>query len=137
MRKSKFRTARCVIFSGGRVLMVVHSNRERVNRGFWGLPGGRIKAYEHFADAARREIREELHVALGELHEVGEYRYKGRLHKIVGTVYEKPIVRFDRNEILQIRWHTPEEVDALSADGRLHCGFEDAAVRAFLELLRR
>lgn len=134
MRKPPFRTARCVIGNGDRFLLVVHSNRLRINRGRWGLPGGRLHPGEDFFSAARREIREELHIALGDLIEVGEYRYKGALHKVVGAIYEQPIVRFDRREILQVRWLTLADVEALSQSDRLHAGFEHDAIRQFQRL---
>ncbi len=137
MQKPKFRTVRCIIHRGDQFLLVVHSNTLRVNRGKWGLPGGRIEPGECFEDAARREMREELRITLGVLHEVGDYRYKGSFHKVVGTEYLEPIIRFQRAEILKIGWHTFDAVTTMAATNRLHTGFEALAIRDFLAILRR
>lgn len=99
------------------------------------MPGGRVEHGEHFEETARREIREELRVTLGALYEVGDYRYKGAFHKVLGTEYQEPIIRFNRVEILKIGWHTIDEVAALCAEGKLHAGFEDAAIRDFVDLM--
>ena len=96
------------------------------------MPGGRVEPREDCEQTARREIREELRIVLGELHEVGEYRYKGRAHRVLGTEYEGAVIAFDRSELLKVGWHTLEEVAALAAKGRLHAGFEEDAIRDFL-----
>jgi ADP-ribose pyrophosphatase YjhB (NUDIX family) len=48
-----------VLDPAGQVLLVRHPYRER-----WGLPGGAVGRHEHYRDAAARELREEIGVAI-------------------------------------------------------------------------
>jgi 8-oxo-dGTP pyrophosphatase MutT (NUDIX family) len=134
MRKPPYRTVRCVIRQGQKFLLVMHRAPPGSHRRAWGLPGGRVAAGEGPEETARREVREELRIALGALRAVGDYRYKGRGHRVLGTDYDGLIISFDRAELLKIRWHTLDEVAALRQQGRLHAGFEEAAIRDFLRL---
>ena len=133
MQKPRFRTVRCILRRGDRFLLVVHRGTGRRS---WGLPGGRLEAREGFEEAARREIREELGIVLGALREVGDYRYKGFFHKVLGTDYDGSIVGFRRAELLKIGWHTLEEVAELARAGELHAGFEHAAIGDFVASAR-
>ena len=58
-----------VIDSGGRVLLVRHSYGADV----WHIPGGGVKRRERLADAARRELREEVGIDGGALSLLGSY----------------------------------------------------------------
>jgi 8-oxo-dGTP pyrophosphatase MutT (NUDIX family) len=137
MRKSRFRTVRCVIRRGEAFLLVVHRSAVANAPRTWGLPGGRMERGEDFEGTARREIREELGVRLqGPLVEVGDYRYKGAFHKVLGADHATRILTFRRAEILAIGWHTLEEVSALALAGSLHSGFEELAIRDFVALGR-
>jgi 8-oxo-dGTP pyrophosphatase MutT (NUDIX family) len=128
----KFRTVRAVLHQDDRFLLVVHHGYAwRSER--WGLPGGRIESGEDFADAARRELREELSIHVADLAHVGDYRYKGWLHRVYGSRFDGRILEFDRSELLRIGWHSLDEVSKLAAGGRLHTGFEHAAILDFLK----
>jgi 8-oxo-dGTP pyrophosphatase MutT (NUDIX family) len=131
----QFRTARCILWSGERVLLAVHHNYLPHKRGRWGLPGGRIEMGETAEEAARREVTEELGLTLGELIDCGDYRYKGSRHKVFGTRFDGNVDAFDRNEIAAIGWHSIDEIEAFQRGHRLHAGYEHDAVRAFLDLL--
>jgi 8-oxo-dGTP diphosphatase len=50
--------ARAVVLDGGRVLLVRHTHPD--GRDFWCFPGGGVEPGESFAQAARRELREEV-----------------------------------------------------------------------------
>lgn len=132
MGVTRFRTVRCIIRQGDRFLLVIHRGGRTGGARRWGLPGGRIEERENFEDTARREIREELGIILGPLFEIGDYRYKGSRHKVLGTDYPDPIIAFRRAELLKIRWHTLDEVAALGRAGNLHAGFEALAIGEFI-----
>lgn len=136
MGKSCFRTVRCIIRQGDKFLLVVHRGARKGAPRRWTLPGGRIENGEDFETTARREIREELRIPLEALREVGNYRYKGSVHKVLGTEHDAPIIIFDRAELLKIGWHTLDEVVAFAEKGMLHSGFEAAAIRDFVALVR-
>ncbi len=125
------KTVRCVIKNDDRYLLVVHNNFLPINKGKWGLPGGRIESNESFLDTLVRELWEELSIAPDEFHHIGDYRYKDRLHRVYGTTFRKPIARFDRSEILEIGWHTVAEIRTFDEQDRLHTGFELNAVLDF------
>ncbi|MEM7019730.1 MAG: NUDIX hydrolase, partial [Pseudomonadota bacterium] len=97
----------------------------------WGLPGGRIEAGEDFVDALTRELEEELFIKPTEYTEIGDYRYKGHYHRIFGTVYEQPLIKFDRRELLKIGWYSLDEVAAFEQADMLHAGFELLAISKY------
>ena len=128
----EYKTARCILWSGDRVLLAVHHSYMPFSSGRWGLPGGRIEIGESAEAAARREVGEELSIEIGELFDCGDYRYKGARHKVFGTRYDGGISTFDRNEIERIGWHSLDDVAQLERTGRLHAGYEREAIEAFL-----
>ena len=131
----RYHTVRCILRQDDRFLLVVHSNFQRVNRGRWGLPGGRIDWGEALERTAHRELEEELGIRVDSLVEVGDYSYKRSLHKVYGADFAGTITSFDEDELLEIRWHRLDEIETLSHGGKLHTGFELAAVRDFLRVI--
>jgi len=130
-KKPPFRTVRCVIATGDKYLLAVHNSRLPVKRDRWGLVGGRVDPGEGLAEAARREVREELYLELGELVELGDYRYKGHSHKVFGVETNADIRRFDRSELIRIGWHSIEDVAGFADRNRLHTGFEYEAIVSY------
>lgn len=131
--RSQFRTVRAVLRREGRFLLVVHHGFAW-RRTRWGLPGGRIEWGEDFHETAHRELHEELSIRVEGLDHVGDYRYKGALHRILGADFAGTIDDFDRSELAEIGWHTLDEVSKLAGRGSLHGGFEETAIRDFLKL---
>ena len=107
--------AMCVIERGdGRVLLVRHLYRKR-----WGLPGGLLQRRESAADAARREVREEigLHVEL-----IGEaaVNVDAEPRRIDIVFRARPVddAEADRVtpssvEVLEARWFSPTDLPEL------------------------
>ena len=135
MSTKKYHTSRCILKADDEFLLVVHNNAQGINRGIWGLPGGRIDWGEKPVQAARREIYEELEVDVDELHEVGDWAYKGYQHKIYGTEFDGKIGSVDYNEILEVDWFTIEGIRTLASRDKLHAGFELASVERFMVIL--
>lgn len=70
-------TADCVVFDrAGRVLLVRRGNEPF--KGQYALPGGFVDIGERVEDGARRELREETGVKVGELRLVGVYSEPSR-----------------------------------------------------------
>ncbi|HXH57277.1 NUDIX hydrolase [Iamia sp.] len=114
--------AAAVISDGtGRVLL---SRRARDPfAGLWEVPGGFVELGEHPADAARREVREELGLDLTITGLVGEYvvrsQRSGWLQVTVyaGTVCGTPAP--DPAEVSDWRWFTEGEVpEVIAGDHR-------------------
>jgi ADP-ribose pyrophosphatase YjhB (NUDIX family) len=64
------RGVKCMLVDGDDVLLVRHS----YGPGDWDLPGGFCRRGEAFADAARREVAEELRVSATRFTDLGELR---------------------------------------------------------------
>lgn len=125
----RLRTARCILRSGDDFLMVVHSGVRNFKRAHWGLPGGHIEYGEAPEDAVRRELQEELRIAVPSLGEVGDYRYKGAFHRVYTAVVDRTIDWFDRGELLEVAWHPLEAIESFAREQRLHAGYELDAIR--------
>ena len=129
------RTVRCILRNEDRFLLVIHRHTRRGRSARWGLPGGHVEARERYEDTARRELREELGITLAELHEIGDYRFRGALHRVFGAEHPSRILRFRRAELTRIGWHSLREVVGLRDRGLLHAGYEAQAISDFLARL--
>jgi len=136
LKKPAVRTVRCILEREGRFLLVVHrAARGRKLRG-WALPGGRVERGEEPEVALRRELREELKIRVGDLRRVGDYRYKGHVHRVFAATCDEALLKFPRAEILKLGWHRGTDLDAFEAAGDLHAGFEARALRDLLATRR-
>jgi 8-oxo-dGTP pyrophosphatase MutT (NUDIX family) len=91
------------------VLLLRHSYGPNV----WGLPSGGMKGRENPADCARREVREELGMALDSLVQVGELEEvlsgaPHTAHLFVATSAAQP--KPDRREVIEARFFPPQSL---------------------------
>jgi 8-oxo-dGTP pyrophosphatase MutT (NUDIX family) len=97
---------KCIVRDGaGRVLFVRHTYGDRAT---WELPGGGMRPREAPAAAVRREMREELGIALAGLRAVGEVEIDRRhkrtlLHCFEAATGGAALVLADA-EIAEARW---------------------------------
>ena len=96
---------KCLLTCGDRVLLVRHT----YGRGEWDLPGGGIRRDEPPAEAARREMEEELSLQLGELRALGEiqarpYRARDRIYCFQAEL-STPEVTIDEGELAAAEWY--------------------------------
>jgi 8-oxo-dGTP pyrophosphatase MutT (NUDIX family) len=104
LRRPHVSGVKCVLTCGERLLLVRHTYGDRR----WDLPGGRIKRGETPAEAARREIREELDVqpqswrSLGEFDVHVDYR-RDRLHLFGGELAGQTFSP-DLGELAAVTW---------------------------------
>ena len=114
--------AAAVIADGaGRVLLGRRAREPYA--GMWEVPGGFVELGEHPADAARREIREELGLDLTLTGLVGIYVARsGRGQWLEVTVYLGEVSgepHPDPTEVLECRWFARDEVpEVMAADHR-------------------
>jgi 8-oxo-dGTP pyrophosphatase MutT (NUDIX family) len=105
LRRPTKRGVKCVLTCGDEILLVRHTyGRTRS----WELPGGGVKRGESPPDAARREVREELGIELGELAPLGELfaRIDGKRDRLWCFAAEPGDVAIDLDqaEIAECRW---------------------------------
>ena len=104
----------------GAVCVIEHQNRLLLIRNTYGLrqwnfPGGRVKRGESPEATARREVQEEVGLALPELTGLGEI-YAGppeAKRAIVHCHYakvESPVLNLDAGEILEAAWFEPNQM---------------------------
>ena len=106
--------AAAALVCGGRLLVVRQSYAPGL-----GLPAGGIRRGEDARDAARRELREEVGIALpaAALREVFAFAYDAHGRHIDNRVFEArfdapPAPRIDRREIVWAGWKPFDEVAA-------------------------
>jgi 8-oxo-dGTP pyrophosphatase MutT (NUDIX family) len=105
VRRPTKRGVKCVLIRRDHVLLVRHTYGRRRD---WEVPGGGVKRREEPADAARREMREELGVELGDLAPLGELfaridSKRDRLWCFAAELGGREI-ELDRAEIAECRW---------------------------------
>ena len=124
-------TVRAVVQHRDRYLLVQHNNFIPEHIGKWGLPGGRIDSGDRDrVTALRRELREEFQIEIEVLAFIDTYAYRERLHHVYHVRPLSTDLVIDASEILDHTWLTANEVAAWHAAGRMHTGFEQAAILA-------
>ena len=124
--RPRTRGVKCVVEHDGRWLMI----RNSYGGGYWTLPGGGVRRREEPADAACREVAEEVGIRLTSLEAIGSY-FSTR-HYSRDTVYcfratvADPSHSIDRREVVEAAWFAPGEIPE----------FRGAAVDEILRLLR-
>jgi mutator protein MutT len=116
------------IFRDGRVLLAQRAPGRSL-AGLWSLPGGHVEAGERLAEAAAREVREEvgLDVAIGPL--AGYVELVGGPHFVILAFVARwqggePVAN---EEVSGLRWADPATLDGLPVTPGLAAIIRDAA----------
>lgn len=111
----KVEVADVVLIDKGRILLVQQSKKAAY--GLWGFPGGHLEGNETPEEAARREIKEEVNLELGELSPLTgiiDYVYENgkkiKIYSFVGT-FTGTIVLEDK--LLAYNWFALDEIIAV------------------------
>jgi 8-oxo-dGTP pyrophosphatase MutT (NUDIX family) len=106
---------KCVVEHDGRWLMI----RNTYGGGYWTFPGGAIDAGETPEAAARREVAEEVGVALASIEPIGEYfsdlQYKRDTVYCFRAAVHTPEVVIDPAEIAEAAWIDPRAIPDFQA----------------------
>jgi 8-oxo-dGTP pyrophosphatase MutT (NUDIX family) len=119
---------KCVVQHEGRWLMI----RNLYGRDLWTLPGGGIHRSEEPADAAIREVREEVGIDLGSVEPVGSYttdrEYKhDTVYCFLANVMHAD-TQVDNKEVIEAAWFDENVLPD-------RCGASVAEVRRLLAKL--
>jgi 8-oxo-dGTP diphosphatase len=90
----------------------------------WHLPGGSVRRDERPETAARRELAEEIGLAVSELHPAGTAcgiwdGRRDRVHFFELRLTELPKLQLDNREVVAARLILPEELRSLALTGPL------------------
>jgi 8-oxo-dGTP pyrophosphatase MutT (NUDIX family) len=127
---------RCVMRFRDEYLLLRHESWHRRNAKKWALPGGRVKHAESPIAAVRREILEELYLVLPDLVELGDFEQGGEIHRLYGCDILSRGRAFNTCEIAEVQWLDYAQIVRLALAGRLHRGFELAAINAYMRQSR-
>lgn len=110
LRRPDVKGVKCVLTDGQRVLLVRHTYGRRG----WDLPGGAVRRREPPAQAASREMREELGVVVGQWNELGEVRAwidhrRDHMHCYQAEIAGQPIT-MDPCELSAVQWFDRERL---------------------------
>jgi isopentenyldiphosphate isomerase len=108
-----------VLSTGGKLLIHRRSLSKDIWPGWWDIAaGGVVAAGESYADAARRELAEELGVVDAEIDYLGRARYVDHdlatLCRGYRVVHDGPF-SFDDGEVIEARWVTFAELGVMRA----------------------
>jgi ADP-ribose pyrophosphatase len=101
----------------GRILMIDHYRFATEHRS-WETPGGRIEEGETGLEAAHRELREETGHAAAEMRFIGAYFPScGSSNQVFNVFVATGVTKVgsftDVNEVIGLRWFTPDEIRAM------------------------
>ena len=117
-------TADCLVFAhtdeGMKLLLIQRKNEPC--KGKWAFPGGFMDLDETTIDAARRELKEETGLVVGELHRVGIFDAIDRdpRERIITVAYytilDKPAEVSGLDDAAQAKWFLLTELPDLAFD---------------------
>ncbi len=117
-------TADCLVFArtdeGMKLLLIQRKNEPC--KGKWAFPGGFMDIDETTIDAARRELKEETGLVVGELHRVGIFDAVDRdpRERIITVAYytilDKPAEVSGLDDAAQAKWFFLTELSDLAFD---------------------
>lgn len=109
---------KCVVYGDNEVLMI----RNNYGTKLWTFPGGGIEKGETTEEAARREVMEEVGIALGDIKQIGQFESDKQYKKDTITVFAGEVIdknfKITSGEILDGRWFSLSDLPQLSEYGK-------------------
>lgn len=93
----------------------------------WGLPGGHLKTKETPEQALNRELKEELNITNISYKKIETIKFPYNKY-IFNVFYSKENIdtnnlKFQKDEILQVKWFTKEEINKLIKEEQIPRGY--------------
>lgn len=111
--------AGCLLEKDGKYLLV--QEKQKKAYGLWNLPAGFTDKGETIEDAATRETKEESGFDVKITKKLGVYHEKTGIPVI--HIFSAQItggeMTLDEDELLDIKWHTIQEIEQLDSEGKL------------------
>lgn len=121
--------AGCVLQRDGKYLLV--QEKKPIAYGKWGLPAGRVNADESIEHAAVREVFEESGFVV-EIEAAVRSDYDAAsgtaLHSFRAKILSGSL-HFPQDELLDARWLTAEEIEALYEQGKIRADWVIHSIR--------
>ena len=111
--------------------LAIHSSFWGKKHKRWGLLGGRVEWREDPAATVARELQEEIDLSDLTLQPLQPFKYKGSQHMVFSAHAPVKVTRYDRSELLDLKWFHYHEVQAMAQNNLLHAGYELEAIRCF------
>lgn len=120
------------IGADGRILLIDHYRFQTDTRG-WELPAGKIDAGENAEEAAVRELREETGHVAASLKYLGKYHpTNGSSNQTFNIFVAQGVTRTgdieDTNEVMGLKWFSPDEVRGMIARNEIMDGLSLTAL---------
>lgn len=101
-----------VVEKGGKYLLVQEAKEKCYKK--WNIPSGHLEENELLIDGAKREIKEETgcDVGINEICAIENKNFEGDI--FIGVIFKtkllKDNIKYDTNEILDVKWFSYEEI---------------------------
>lgn len=111
-----------IIEKDGKFLLVQEAKEKC--RGKWNIPAGHLNPNETIFDGVKREVREETgcNVELTGILQIGNRVLEDDIFisMVFSTKLLEENIKFDKNEILNVKWFTYEEILNMKEDLRMY-----------------
>lgn len=123
--------AGCLLEKGGKFLLIQEATPSIY--GLWNTPAGHVDKGESIEEAAVRETREESGFNVVIERNLGVYQTKSghEIHVFFANIMGGELA-FPRDEILDAKWLTKEEIESLGAEDKLRGPHILSAINAYL-----
>lgn len=122
-----------IIEKNGKFLLVQET--KEICKGKWNIPAGRLEPNETVLDGAKREIKEETgcDVELTGIITIGNRTLKDKefLSIIFSTKLIKENIKYNKNEILNVKWFTYDEILNMK-DSLRSCNLIIAVINSYI-----
>lgn len=122
-----------IIEKNGKFLLVQET--KEICKGKWNIPAGHLEPNETVLDGAKREIKEETgcDVELTGIITIGNRTLKDKefLSIIFSTKLIKENIKYNKNEILNVKWFTYDEILNMK-DSLQSCNLIIAVINSYI-----
>lgn len=118
--RASIRVAAAVVICENQILLAQRPPHKSWG-GYWEFPGGKIELGETGEQALRRELKEELNIAAGPMHFLGEYQHLYDFGLVILEVYVVAQKSFqcetlEHSQVTWVKWPQLNDFNLVPAD---------------------